>query len=82
MDGDEDLIRKEPASDALVVLEYRLPPQVVLPRIELAREGDVERVKVFSGGGLDGLSTPAGASLVIPGSFILPVEGAGSARSS
>jgi hypothetical protein len=79
MDDCGDLRRIEPVSEALV-LEYRLSLQAALPLIELAREGEVERVS--SGGGLDGVSTRAVESLDMPGSFILPEVGAASTLAS
>jgi hypothetical protein len=48
-DGGGDRILDEPVSELAVVLEYRL--LVVLIRIELALDGEIERA--LSGGGLD-----------------------------
>jgi hypothetical protein len=80
MEGGGDLNRREPGSEALVVLEYLLPLQAALPLIELAREGEGERVS--SGGGLVGLSDSTVDSRDIPGNFILPeVDGASTSSS-
>jgi hypothetical protein len=80
MEGGGDLNRRDPVSEALVVLEYLLPLQAALPLIELAREGDGERVS--SGGGLVGLSDSTVDSRDMPGSLILPDADGASTSSS
>lgn len=79
-DAGGDLILREPASEALVVFEYLLPLQAALPLIELAREGEGDRVS--SGRGLVGLSDSTVDSRDMPGNLILPEADGASTSSS
>lgn len=78
IDGGGDLMRIDPLSERVVVLEYRL--LVALMRIELALDGDAERA--LSGGGLAVPSVSTVDSLDMPGILNRPTSAPPSVESS